>query len=318
MKSALLSIVAVVFSLSMGEAMLRVAGFGPLATTAPVGGQWSEPDAQFGWLNRPGRFESSEAGNVAMNFGANRQRLSRPADASPAGPRIDIVGDSIAQGYGVADAETFAWRLGTLRPGWSVENLGVGGYGTYQSLLRLKARLADPPAAFVYGFFGDHQFRNVATLGWVTALRDAQGRNVVPPHATFADGRLAVHVGGPVLPWPLEHVSATVAQAHRAWLRFEFRGRRDMTRPATEALIAEMRDAAQSAGSRFLVLLLADAPDWLIPALDARKIAYADCRTPEFERDPALRVGGTGHPTAARHEAWAACLAPVLDALLGR
>jgi ATP-binding cassette subfamily C exporter for protease/lipase len=36
------------------------------------------------------------------------------------------------------------------------------------------------------------------------------------------------------------------------------------------------------------------------------------------ERDPALRVGGVGHPTGARHAAWTECLAPALDAALAQ
>lgn len=79
-----------------------------------------------------------------------------------------------------------------------------------------------------------------------------------------------------------------------------------------------MRQTARGQRAGFLVLLLADAPDWLPGFLTAQGIATADCREPEFERDPALRVGGVGHPTGARHAAWAECLAPALDAALAQ
>ncbi len=315
MKNGLLLSISLAVSLIAGESLVRLAGYSPNRFEPPAGGGWSERDATLGWRNRPGVFESSEAGNVPMTFRSDRQRAS--ADGPVSGmPRVDMLGDSITQGYGVADRETYVWRLGELLPGISFENLGVGGYGTYQSLLVQQMRAGDPPRLTVYGFFGDHRFRNVAHLTWVRALREPEGRNVVPPHVTVADGVLVRHEGRIEAAWPLERHSAIVTELHRAWQRFEFRGRRDHARPATELLIAEMAATAKDAGSAFIVLLLADAPDWLIPALAARGIAYADCREPEFERDPALRIGGVGHPTAARHAAWAACLAPSVETAL--
>ncbi|MBI3506151.1 MAG: SGNH/GDSL hydrolase family protein [Proteobacteria bacterium] len=297
--------------------MLRIFGHLPNAFEPPAGGAWSEPGGELGWRNRPGTYPSSEAGNVPMTFWPNRQRASRP---DPAGgtPRVDMLGDSITQGYGVADRETYVWRLGELLPGVAFENLGVGGYGTYQSLLVQQARSADPPRVTVYGFYGDHLFRNVAFLSWVRALRDAEGRNIVPPHVTVEGGRLVRHEGSSVPAWPLERQLSTVTELHRAWLRYAFRGRRDFTQAALELLLAEMAATAGRTGSKFVVLLLADAPDWLLPALDARGIVHADCRKPEFEADPALRIGGAGHPTGARHAAWAACLAPVVERALAQ
>lgn len=315
MKNGLLLSISLAVSLIAGESLVRLAGYSPNRFEPPAGGGWSERDATLGWRNRPGVFESSEAGNVPMTFGPDRQRASAARRASRT-PRVDMLGDSITQGYGVADNETYVWRLGELLPGMSFENLGVGGYGTYQSLLVQQMRAGDPPHLTVYGFFGDHRFRNVAHLTWIRALRDAEGRNIVPPHVTVADGVLVRHEGRIETAWPLERHSAIVTELHRAWQRFEFRGRRDHARAATELLLAEMAATAKNAGSAFLVLLLADAPDWLIPALAARGIAYADCREPEFERDPALRIGGVGHPTAARHAAWAACLAPSVETAL--
>ncbi len=315
MKNLLLLAFVVLLSLLAGESMLRILGHQPNDFAAPKGGAWSEPGGPLGWRNRPGTYPSSEAGNAPMNFWPNRQRASRP-DPAGMGPRVDIVGDSITQGYGVADSETYVWQLGALLPGVAFENLGVGGYGTYQSLLVQQARADNPPRLTVYGFYGDHLYRNVAFLSWVRALRDAQGRNVVPPHVTVEDGKLVRHEGRSEPIWPGERNLSTVTELHRAWQRFEFRGRRDIARPAVELLLAEMAQTSARGGSKFLVLLLADAPDWLLPALDAGKIPYADCRKPEFESDPALRIGGAGHPTGARHAAWAACLAPFVESAL--
>jgi hypothetical protein len=309
MKSLLLTVFSLLLSLLMGEAMLRVAGYASTDFAARSANGWAVPDAEFGWTNRPGIVASKEAGNVQMTFWPNGQRASR-SDLHRSGPRIDFVGDSITQGYGVADAETLVWQLGEKLPELAFENLGVGGYGTYQSLLRMQARAGDPPRVFVYGLFGDHRERNVASLSWVRSLFDAQGRNLIPPHALFEDGRLVEFLGGPIAPWPFEANSVIVTELKRAWLRYELRGRRDFVRPVMEALFAEMAKTAAEAKATLVVLLLADASDWMVPALQRNGIIVADCRNPEFERDPALRIGGVGHPTAARHAMWAECVAP--------
>lgn len=316
MGNAVLVVVSLIFALGLGEGGLRLAGYRPYAPAPSVADafRWSQPDPELGWTSKPGRYLASEPGNVPMNFGADGHRATPPG--KPGAPRIDLVGDSITQGYAVADDETFAWRLAELRPGLAVVNLGVGGYGTVQTLLKMERRQADPPAVFVYGFFGDHQYRNVAHLGWIRALRDADGHNLVPPHATIDDGALRFHRGGPVRPWPGEPVSVLLTEAHRAWMRLTFRARQDQRRPVLEALLARMRNAAAEQRAKFVVLLLADAPDFLLPYLAKEGFVVADCRKPEFETDPALRVGGWGHPTAARHALWAECLAPVVDAAI--
>jgi hypothetical protein len=314
--NAALVLFSLLFALGLSEGAARILGYAPYAPAAPSAAEfrWSQPDPAFGWVNKPGRFLSAEPGNVPMNFDANGLRAM--PSSKPGTPRIDIVGDSITQGYAVADDETFAWRLAEMRPDLSVVNLGVGGYGTYQALLRMEAQRADPPALFVYGFYGDHQYRNVAHLGWVRSLRDGDGHNMVPPHATIENGTLRIHRGGSVLPWPLESSSVVLTEVHRAWLRLEFRGRQDQRQPVLEALLARMKNVAAEQRAKFVVLLLADAPDFLPHYLARENFAVADCRKPEFEIDPKLRVGGWGHPTAARHALWAECLAPVVDAAL--
>jgi hypothetical protein len=314
LKNALLLAISTLLACLTVEGGLRLIGYTPLVLPKSIDRNWSRPDPLFGWTNRAGRFAASEAGNAEMNFDQSGQRVTPPGAAIAR--RVDVVGDSITQGYGVTDRETYVWRVAAMRPDLAFANLGVGGYGTYQSLQVMESRSADPPALYVYGFFGDHRFRNVAHLGWIRALRDANGRNVVPPHVTLAGEGIVRHAGGPIEAWPLENASALVTELHRAWQRLMFRARADSADAVLRALLTTMRAIAPTQRAGFLVLLLADAPDWLPTFLAAQGIATADCRAPEFERDPALRLGGVGHPTGARHAAWAECLAPALDGAL--
>jgi len=87
-----------------------------------------------GWEPRPGArlCEGSHCTTL------NDQGYRGPAlDGRGEELRAVVLGDSVAFGYGVDDDETFAARL-HRRSGLEVANLGVQGYGTDQSLLRLR------------------------------------------------------------------------------------------------------------------------------------------------------------------------------------
>ena len=53
-----------------------------------------------------------------------------------------LVGCSFTEGFGVDDEDTFSYLLNARYPHLMFHNFGTGGYGTYQSLLRVKKNLA--------------------------------------------------------------------------------------------------------------------------------------------------------------------------------
>ena len=52
--------------------------------------------------------------------------------------KIIFIGGSITQGWAVNDNESFPFIIQAKYPYYKVYNYGVGGYGGYQSLLRLE------------------------------------------------------------------------------------------------------------------------------------------------------------------------------------
>jgi hypothetical protein len=311
-RSLALALIALLVSLALGEGALRLAGFGP----APAGeqGDWGLSDPVLGWTTRPGVGHAYETGRVAMTFWPDGQRASSSTSDKPAKHTVLLMGCSFTAGLGVADDETFAWRLNELYPDVRFENHGVPGYGTYQSLLLLERLLRErrgpPPDLVVYGFIGDHVRRNVAALSWLQQIRSLRALYEVPPHVTLEGDGLAEHPPGLVAAWPFEYRSAWIRVLHDLWLARPKPKKRNVV--ATNQLIERMNREVEEAGSRFLVAILDDLPSRTEAFLGEGHIPVVDCREPAFHRDAALRVGD--HPSARLHAEWSECLRRAFDA----
>ena len=318
MRSLLLALVVTLVSLAIAEGVLRLVGFEPAPPPLDPrehAADWGQPDPVLGWTNHPGTGHSNEPGHVAMTFGPGGERASAPAGEPPRTHSVLLMGCSYTTGLGVADDETFAWRLNERYPDVRFENHGVPGYGTYQSLLLLerllRERRGSPPDLVVYGFIGDHVRRNAAALSWLRQLKTTRGLYEVPPHVTLEGDGLAEHPSGVVPAWPLERHSVLVRALHD--LSFgpqPNRGRRNLL--ATSRLLERMNREVEEAGSHLLVAVLDDLPPRTQAFLADAHIAYVDCREPAFHSDPALQVGQ--HPSAKLHAIWSECLARAFDA----
>jgi hypothetical protein len=95
----------------------------------------------YGWQLRPNwALRDEEGRQVSTDSERRRVQTRRPAALAggpgvSGAPRVAVLGDSVAFGAGVDDAETFA-NLLAARAGWAVANFAVPGWGTDQSLLR--------------------------------------------------------------------------------------------------------------------------------------------------------------------------------------
>lgn len=169
--------VSLAVALLVAETVLRLAGRAPVAAPDEATNQLVyEPDPELGWVNKPGVYRfppyDPEVGPVTLTIWSDHSRAT--ARARPPGPaRVALVGGSIMQGWGVSDESTLAWRLQERFPEDCLVNYGTGGYGTYQTLLRLERLLAEPsavPEAVVFGLGSFHEERNVADGSFLKLL----------------------------------------------------------------------------------------------------------------------------------------------------
>ncbi len=90
----------------------------------------------YGWELRPGFRGEWRGHRTTVNARGYRGPV-HPYPRTPGRSRLVMLGDSLAFGYEVADAETFSALLESWA-GYDVVNLSVPGYGTDQELLRLE------------------------------------------------------------------------------------------------------------------------------------------------------------------------------------
>lgn len=322
---ALAAVGSVALVLVAGEVLARLAGFAPWRVPARAAAEpkHHEPDPVLGWRNQAGRFviryRQGPSRELRMTFLPDGRRLTvTPPGATRS---LVLVGDSFTQGWAVSDDETYAWRLQERFPEVAVLNYGVGGFGTYQSLLRLAQVLpaAPSPAAVVYGFIEEHEARNVAGAQWLeTIARFAYRGPAALPYATLAaDGALVPH--GPVTwpSFPLRRVSALATFAERLWVRARAHRRFAERGATTEALIGEMAALAATRGAPLVVAIFLAEPatvERYRAALEPRGIFVADC---SFPLTPELQVPGEGHPNPTAHARYADCLARLLGERFG-
>ena len=197
------------------EIILRIAGYRTWKSladnTCPI---VFEPDPVLGWRNKPGsyRIPRHVPTGVETSF-TIRPGGWRATSQTETHRRnvMAVVGCSFTQGSAVADQDTFAWKLQESFPEWEVRNYGTGAYGTYQCLLILERlfKAGDRPGLVVYGFYEDHENRNVAEPMWLRGLMQYshQGFAGVPYCTLDGDGHLERHAPGVVRSIPAARIS---------------------------------------------------------------------------------------------------------------
>jgi hypothetical protein len=148
-------------------------------------------DPRYGWVFWPSRttvlaVRGAVPVPYAVDAWGDRAASDRGAP-DPARPSLVVAGESVAVGHGLRFEETFAALL-AARLGLQLVNVGAGGYGTDQSLLRLEDALSrlQRPAATVLVFLPLQLIRNVQDYRPRLALRGGE-LALVPA----ADGPLA-------------------------------------------------------------------------------------------------------------------------------
>ena len=117
---------------------------------------WYMLSSEFGWMNRPNFYgEGFEHGRNPREFDS-RGLVSIDAAQLAADdhrPRIIAIGDSSTFGWGIRAEHTFVEVLDDLLPDFSVINLGVLGYSSFQGYQRLiKQGLPLQPSLLVVSF----------------------------------------------------------------------------------------------------------------------------------------------------------------------
>jgi hypothetical protein len=324
MRKKLFYILMFLISLSLiligAELLLRASGAKPwpiLSATEPTLFEW---DPVLGWKSQPGKFrhqpyspQGHEINYTILSNGSRATSDNQKTDSY----NLVFLGCSFTEGLAVSDEDTFAWKLQAKFPSLRIGNFGVGGYGTYQSLLLLRELYKHnmKPAIVIYGFLPFHEERNIANSQWRKLLtqHSKRGHRSLPYCNLDENGKLIEHkpIGYPLLPLR-EHLALTGDFAAEFYFRFfdaEEGKRREDGFAITQKLIAEMNSLAQKNGSSFFVAILA-GPGPYESFFKTSAIGKIDCRI-AWNSDENM-VQGEGHPNEKAHSAWAERIAEFL------
>jgi hypothetical protein len=333
------------FALLLGEGSLRLLGWQPMYVS-PERDQFWAYDPLLGWAQRPGQAGWFETAQFRTYVRINQQGLrddehtyGRPDSR----PRILVLGDSFAWGYGVDEAERFSEHLETALKA-EVINAGVSGYSTDQEWLWYRDEGVKYDVDLVLlvltgNDIGDVNQQLVSNIYYKPRFVLEDGRLTLegyPVPQTSGLGRFVYRLS--------QHSSLAYLSIQRLFdLRAMLAAGRERTAHAsaaasgaepseppfalTMALLNELRASAQARGARFLIVatdhwwnnpteatysdLVAALASQVLPVLDVESM-------PGFDRVSML-TPGDGHWNKAGHAFVAEQVADaiVAQALLG-
>jgi len=214
----------------------------------------------FGWLCRPDldSFRDGSQPPVSTNSRGFRSPHEFEAPRRDGVTRIVVLGDSFTFGEEVGDGDCWPARLEQQLGDVEVFNLAIHGYGTDQQLRVLEEEgLRTRPDVVVVGFFLENILRNGLSF-----------RDYAKPRYILREGELVL-TGSPV-PSPEEilkeeperplsylwHHLATRLESRLLSANLDQLAERQGLFPLARALLARMKERADSVGARMMVVVI--------------------------------------------------------------
>ncbi len=267
----------------------------------------------------PGAHPSMEEPTVSENIWPNGMRICRPSIPYTKKHRIMISGCSVTFGVGVPDEQSYVYRLNTICPEADFDNVAVGGYGPYRSLMRQKHYLPRTKYDLViYAMQDNHLERSayprLIPLGNALVSPDL----AILPYVEKIGSDSFVEHPSEILYWPLAEKSRlvnffrivlTVGKA-----RLRPKPSEDDKKAIFAYLVNRMAVQAKQFGARFALVVLNRNP---VPVeMFSPDVTIISVSLPhEMEFSNQYRVaGGKGHPNGLVHKFWAEAIARELRA----
>ncbi len=295
------------------ELGLRVVGYNP-PKERPQSITFYKPHDQLGWELKPGSYQfpmNTWGDTMHLTIDDLGERVTKAIPIPGNSDKILFVGGSFTMGAGLDDQETFAWKIQETFPFLDIRNLGVGGYGTYQSLQVLQQQFnqKSKPQAVIYGFIAHHLYRNVAEPGWLGAIAINSGKSsndqINIPYVKLSENKKLIK-GSPVKYQriPFSKTLATSFMIERTLNNISGYSRSRNAHRVLEMLLLEMQDLCNRNQVPFYVNILHSEEPFvseLTAFLDSNEIATIDCNVPLNESNT---FRDDGHPNEVVVDEW--------------
>tara|TARA_Y200000002_G_C22645525_1_gene648962 strand:+ start:478 stop:1473 length:996 start_codon:yes stop_codon:yes gene_type:complete len=278
------------------------------------------PDKRLGWIPKKGvhKFKPWSASGKDTILTVNGDNSRYTGEINDEKEKIIFIGGSITQGWAVNDNESFPFIIQAKYPYYKVYNYGVGGYGGYQSLLRLEKVIKKKKDIkfVVYGFIKHHEERNIATGKWMYILNyfSKRGHVRVPYASLDKNNQLLENEPIKYIKLPFSDHSALAAKIEQKtmYLKSFFRERKQTD--VSLKIIEKMKLLSEKSGSEFVFLSLESFGDERDKKyenfFDRSKIKNIKCLLPQGKK---YIVVGDGHPNELSHKIIAKCISAKLD-----
>jgi len=235
-KILIFNVIVLVVFLLLVEGIVRAGGGKPYSlptvTTSIKPANYGCVHPNMGFSLRPGTycFQLAEQHQFCATHTEDSLRATRLSELDSVSKEIHLYGCSLTYGYGVADSQTFAWRLQKHFKHHEVRNYGVSAYSLTQMFERMKHAYVKGkrPDLAIISYASFHDERNAMLRHWRKSLmfreNDFVGsKDIEVPSHRMKWGRM--FKGKQKLswkPWPLMQMSALVHATERGWNEMEF------------------------------------------------------------------------------------------------
>ena len=309
------SIFIIIILLEFG---LRFLGFHPWSyvkhdLNQPITNQY---DSKIGWKPKEGAYifpPFSENGKYTkFTISKDGSRFTGKINDNPKEKAV-FIGGSFTQGWAVDDQETFTWYLQQKLKNISIKNYGVGGYGTYQSLLLLEEIIKQDNdiKIVIYSYIRAHPSRNIGDASWLSHLNkfSRRGHLSLPYAELDKNGNLIRNQPMDYLRLPLREYSALITRLEKKIMRIKFYSRYKDETSITQKIILEMKKLSKKKDIKFIFVNLDSGKNNLATYIEfskKNKIQFVDCGYAEVTDEH--RVENDGHPNYKLHKIYADCI----------
>ena len=194
-----------------------------------------------------------------------------------------------------------------------VKNYGVGGYGTYQSLLLLEEKLKNHNnvETIIYFYINAHRSRNIGDASWLSNLNKFSRRGHLSlPYADLdKDGILIRNNPSEYIKLPFREYSALVTRIEKKIMRMKFFSQYNDKTEILYKILIEMKKLSKNNSSKFFFINLDSDKEYFLSYENFFKINninFADCGYSNITDE--YRVKNDGHPNHKLHKIYAACI----------
>tara|TARA_B100000963_G_C22565398_1_gene643412 strand:- start:55 stop:1041 length:987 start_codon:yes stop_codon:yes gene_type:complete len=313
--NSLIFILSFIFAFLLLEAILRLNDQNPwgnftIDLNEPT---INQPDKIKGWDLKPGKYvfepysDNGKKFNVTVN--SDKSRFTGIPPKKSLGD-IAIFGGSISMGHGVDDKENYPFFLQQKLNNYTVKNYSVGGYGTYQSFLKIEEMLKKNKniKSAIIDFDNHAESKNIGDEFWLRTLTKYSKRGVVAlPYASLNnEGKIVRHKPVKYLKLPLREKSTVIAKIEKRIMKYRLKNNQNPTL-ITKAIILEIKKLLDNNNVQFFFLNFESKANFAnySEMLKRNEISYINC---EIIYKKPLIVEGEGHPNSKQHKNLSNCL----------